>query len=226
MTRVKICGITRPEDAELAVELGAWALGFILWPGSERAADPAVAAGIARQLRRRAEMVGVFVDPTLDEVAALADAIGLTHLQLHGQVGPSFCQEAARRTGCDVIRAFKIGSNADVADTDRFREVDFHLYDSRVKGVEGGSGQVWDWTLAAKRRTKVPLILSGGLTADNVGDGIVAVDPFAVDVASGTEASPGIKDAHKLRAFLAAASPAPVAQVGGAHTADERSEAG
>ena len=206
MTRVKICGITRPEDAELAVELGAWALGFILWPGSVRAADPAVAAGIAAQLRRRAEIVGVFVDPTLDEVASMARNIGLSHLQLHGQVGPSFCKEAARRTGCQVIRAFRIGSNADVADTDRFREVDFHLFDSRVKGVEGGSGHSWDWTLAARRRTRVPLILSGGLTADNVVEGIAAVDPYAVDVASGTEASPGVKDPAKVRAFIEAAA--------------------
>jgi phosphoribosylanthranilate isomerase len=202
---VKICGITRPDDAELAVELGAWALGFILWPGSERAADPAVAAGIARQLHRRAAMVGVFVDPTLDEVGLLAREIGLTHLQLHGRVGPSFCQEAARRSGCRVIRAFRIGSNADIADAERFREVDFHLYDSRVKGVEGGSGQSWDWTLAARRRTKVPLILSGGLTADNVAEGIAQVDPCAVDVASGTEAQPGVKDPAKLRAFMEAA---------------------
>jgi phosphoribosylanthranilate isomerase len=210
VTRVKICGITRPEDAELAVELGAWALGFILWPGSARAADPAVAAGIAAQHRRRVETVGVFVDPTLDEVAAAAHAIGFTAVQLHGQVGPSFCKEIGRRTGCHVIRAFKIGSNADVADAERFREVDFHLYDSRVEGLEGGSGQAWDWGLAARRRTKVPLILSGGLTAENVADGIAAVDPYAVDVASGTEAAPGIKDPAKLRAFMAAAAPAEV----------------
>jgi phosphoribosylanthranilate isomerase len=86
--RVKVCGITRPDDARLAVELGAWALGFILWPGSARAADPAVAAGIAADVRRRAETVGVFVDPTLDEVAHAAETIGLTHLQLHGDAGP------------------------------------------------------------------------------------------------------------------------------------------
>jgi phosphoribosylanthranilate isomerase len=205
MTRVKVCGITRPEDAELAVELGAWALGFILWPGSPRAADPAVAAGIAAQHRRRAEMVGVFVDPTLDEVAHSARAIGLSHIQLHGQVGPAFCAEAARRTGCRIIRAFRIGSNADVADAQRFREVDFHLYDARVEGLEGGSGQSWDWGLVQRRRSKVPLILSGGLTPENVADGIAAVDPDAVDVASGVEAAPGVKDPAKLRAFLEAA---------------------
>jgi phosphoribosylanthranilate isomerase len=203
---VKICGITRAEDAELAVDLGAWALGFILWPGSPRAADPAVAAGIVSELHRRAGMVGVFVDPTLDDVTLAARELGLSHLQLHGQVGPSFCKEAARRTGCQVIRAFRIGANADVADAQRFRAVDFHLYDSRVKGLEGGSGQVWDWSLVTgRRRSKVPLILSGGLTEDNVAEAISAVEPFGVDVASGTEAEPGIKDPAKLRAFMAAA---------------------
>lgn len=205
MTRVKVCGITRPEDAELAVELGAWALGFILWPGSPRAADPAVVAGIVAAHRRRVETVGVFVDPTLDELAAMVDALGLSMVQLHGDVGPSFCTEAHRRTGARVIRGFRIGAAADVQDTERFRFVDFHLYDSRVRGLQGGSGESWDWSLARRRRTKVPLILSGGLTADNVAEGIREVDPYAVDVASGVEAAPGVKDPARLRAFLDAA---------------------
>src|SRR5215210_2551831 len=102
MTRVKVCGITRAEDAELAVELGAWAIGFILWPRSRRHVDPAMAAGIARAVRRRVQLVGVFVNPTLDEVAHAADLIGLTHIQLHGDEGPSFCAAAAQRTGARV----------------------------------------------------------------------------------------------------------------------------
>ena len=210
MTRVKICGITRPEDARLAADLGAWALGFILWPGSARAADPAVAAGIARSLRRRVELVGVFVNPGLDEVAAAADAIGLTHLQLHGDEGPAFCAEAARRTGCKVIKAVRVGSGADLQALERFR-TDFHLLDTRAPGRRGGTGESWDWALAAGRRSAVPAILSGGLTPENVLDGIAAVQPWGVDVASGVEASPGVKDPAKLEAFLAAAAPATVA---------------
>ncbi len=205
MTRVKVCGITRPEDAELAVELGAWALGFILWPGSARAADPAVAAGIVAAHRRRVETVGVFVDPALDEVTRTIENLGLSMVQLHGDVGPSFCTEVGRRTGAQVVKAFRIGSQADVQDTDRFRFVDFHLFDARVEGRAGGTGQTWDWTLVRRRRSKLPLILSGGLTADNVADGVAAVDPYAVDVASGVEASPGVKDPAKVRAFLEAA---------------------
>jgi phosphoribosylanthranilate isomerase len=210
VTRVKVCGITRPEDAQLAAELGAWALGFVLWPGSKRAADPAVAAGIARALRRRVELVGVFVNPTLDEVAGAAESIGLTHLQLHGDEGPAFCLEVGRRTGCKVIKAVRVGTGADLQDLERYR-TDFHLLDTAVAGVRGGSGQAWDWGLVAERRSKVPAILSGGLTAENVLDGIAAVHPWAVDVSSGVESSPGVKDPARLEAFLGTAAPATVA---------------
>jgi phosphoribosylanthranilate isomerase len=205
VTKVKICGITRAEDAELAVELGAWAIGFILWPGSKRAADPGVAAGIARPLRRRAALVGVFVNGSLDEIAYAADSIGLSHVQLHGDEGPAFATEVARRTGCKVIKAARIASGADLQALERFR-VDYHLLDTATEGLRGGSGRLWDWELASHRRSKVPAILSGGLDAGNVADGIAAVRPFAVDVASGVEASPGIKDHEKLAAFMDAAT--------------------
>src|ERR1700741_4523606 len=99
MPHVKLCGMTRLEDAEQADSLDAWAIGFTLWPQSKRAADPAVAAGIARAMRRRIELVGVFVNPTLDEVAHAVEAIGLTHVQLHGDEGPAFCNAVAQRTG-------------------------------------------------------------------------------------------------------------------------------
>ena len=208
MTRVKVCGITRLEDAELAVELGAWALGFILWPQSPRAADPAVAAGIAAALRRRAELVGVFVNAKLDEIAHAADELHLSHLQLHGDEGPAFCAEAARRTGAKVIKAVRVSSAADFQDLERYH-TDFHLLDTAARGLRGGTGATWDWALAARRRRKVPAILSGGLTPGNVAAGIEAVDPYAVDVSSGVEAAPGVKDAAKLEAFMAAV-PQPV----------------
>ena len=207
VTRVKICGITRLEDAELAASLGAWAIGFNLWSGSSRVVEEAVAAGIARLLRRRVELAGVFVNPTLDEVARAVDAIGLTHVQLHGDEGPSFATEVARRTGAKVIKAARVDSGADLQALERFH-TDFHLVDAKVEGVHGGSGKVWDWSLAAQRRSKVPMILAGGLTPENVADGIAAAKPYAVDVASGVESSPGIKDHAKLEAFIAIASPA------------------
>ena len=206
MTRVKVCGITRPEDAELAVELGAWALGFILWDGSKRAADPAVAARIAAALRRRVQLVGVFVNPALDEVARAAEELHLTHVQLHGDEGPSFCAEVGRRTGAKIIKAMRVEAAASFQDLERFRNVDFHLLDTAARGLRGGSGETWDWALAGRHRSSIPLILSGGLTAENVAAGIAAVDPYAVDVASGVEAAPGMKDPDKLRAFMAAAT--------------------
>ena len=206
MTRVKVCGITRPEDAELAASLGAWAIGFILWPGSKRCADPAVAAGITRQIRRKVETVGVFVNQPLDEIADRVDILGLTHVQLHGDEGPSFCSAVAQRTGAKVIKAVRIGHAADLRDLERFH-TDFHLLDTSQAGLYGGTGKTWDWKLVANRRSKIPLILSGGLTAENVAEGIEAVRPWGVDVASGVEASPGVKDLAKLEAFFAAATP-------------------
>lgn len=207
MTRAKICGITRHEDAELAAELGAWAVGMIRWPDSPRACDPAVAAGIVRALRRRVACVGVFVNPTLDELAEAAEQIGFSHLQLHGDEGPAFCAEAARRTGCQIIKAVRVASGADIQALEPFR-TDMHLLDASVEGMRGGTGEAWEWSLLRTRRSRVPFILSGGLTPENVADGIAATHPWAVDTASGTESEPGIKNPELVRAFLAAVEPA------------------
>jgi len=209
MTRVKICGITRLEDAELAASLEAWAIGFILWPGSRRACDPAVAAGIARALRRRIGLVGVFVNPALEDIANAQEAIGFTHVQLHGDEGPAFCAAVRQRTGARVIKALRIASGADIQGAERYH-TDFHLFDTAVRGGYGGSGRTWDWRLVAQRRSQVPMILSGGLDQDNVAEAIAAVRPWGVDVASGVEASPGIKDPAKVEAFVAAAHGASV----------------
>jgi phosphoribosylanthranilate isomerase len=200
MPHVKLCGMTRLEDAEQAASLDVWAIGFILWPQSKRAADPAVAAGIARAMRRRLELVGVFVNPTLDEVVHAVEAIGLTHVQLHGDEGPAFCAAVAQRTGARVIKALAIGSGADIRDLERFH-TDFHMLDTGR-----GTGKTWDWALAAQRHSQVPAILAGGLTPENVADAIAAVRPWGVDVASGVESEPGIKDPVKVEAFVAGAS--------------------
>ena len=207
-TRVKHCGIARLEDAGLAVEAGAWALGMIFWPQSPRACSPDVAAQIGRRHRRQAELTGVFVNQTLDEIAALADFVSLSMIQLHGEEGPSFCTEVARRTGAKVIKAERIRSKADLQALTAFRSVDFHLVDAHVEGLRGGTGQTVDRRILLDRLSEVPLILSGGLTAENVGEAIAEIGPFAVDVASGTEAEPGVKDPEKLLAFGAAVAAA------------------
>jgi phosphoribosylanthranilate isomerase len=213
VTRVKICGITSLEDAELALEVGAWAVGLIFWPRSARRCDPAVALRISRALRRRAEVAGVFVNAPLGDVTELADALGLTIVQLHGDEGPAFCGEVARRTGAKVMKAARVRSGADIAALEAFH-TDLHLLDAHRPGLRGGTGETFDWELVAARRSTVPLVLSGGLTPENVGAAVAATHPFAVDTASGTEASPGVKDPEKVRAFAravaAADEPAPV----------------
>ena len=201
--RFKICGITGLDDAKRAVEVGAWAVGVILWPGSPRRASLATAERIAATLRRQVEVAGVFVNAPLDEVTDTIDATGLTMAQLHGDEGPAFCAEVARRTGAKVIKARRVHSGADIAALAPFH-TDFHLLDTYRPGRWGGTGETFDWELAAQRRSAVPMILSGGLTPENVGDAIAATRPFAVDTASGTEVRPGVKDPEKLRAFAAA----------------------
>jgi phosphoribosylanthranilate isomerase len=201
MTRVKICGITALGDAHLAADLGAWALGMIFWPDSPRACPIEQAEAIGAQLHRRVELTGVFVNATLDDVAETADVCRFTLLQLHGDEGPSYCQEAARRTGCRVIKAARVRDAAQVQALRAYR-TDFHMLDAHSDRAPGGTGESFDWELARLHPAKPPLILSGGLTPDNVGQAIAAVRPFAVDSASGTEAAPGRKDPAKLTAFF------------------------
>jgi phosphoribosylanthranilate isomerase len=210
-TRIKFCGITSLDDAQLAVDAGAWAIGLILWDGSKRRCTLPNAELITARLRRTVEVCGVFVNATIGEIAATVDGVGLTMVQLHGDEGPSFCAEVSRRTGAKVIKAARVDSRADMLDLERYH-TDFHLLDTYRPGQYGGTGETFDWHLADLRMNDVPLILSGGLTAENVGAAIETVHPFAVDTASGTESSPGVKDPKKLAAFakaVRATDPAP-----------------
>jgi phosphoribosylanthranilate isomerase len=207
-TQVKICGITRLEDAELAVELGAWAVGMVFFGPSPRSCSLEEAQRITAVLRRRVELCGVFVNAHMEEIVSVSERLGLTLLQLHGDEGPSFCGEAARRTGARVVKALQVSDVGDIRDAARFH-TDFHLLDARAtesgrEGLRGGTGETFDWKLLAARRSKTPLILSGGLGPDNVSEAIERVRPFAVDTASGTESAPGRKDPVKLRELFAA----------------------
>lgn len=207
--RVKVCGITRLEDAELATQLGAWALGMIFYEQSPRRCSLEQAQRIAAAMRRRVDLCGVFVNASLEEITRISEELELTMLQLHGDEGPAFCHEAARRTGARIVKAVQVSGPGDLRDMERFH-VDYHLLDARSKapgkqGLRGGTGESFDWGLLAARRSKVPLILSGGLGPDNVAEAIFATHPFAVDTASGTEAAPGRKDPERLSAFFAAA---------------------
>ncbi|HEV2819926.1 MAG TPA: phosphoribosylanthranilate isomerase [Solirubrobacteraceae bacterium] len=202
--RIKLCGITSLDDAQLCADAGAWALGMIFWSGSRRRCTVAVAEQIGASLRRRVELAGVFVNAPLDTVARTAERAQLSLVQLHGDEGPAFCDEVSRRTGARVIKAARIANRGDLQAL-RVFHTDFHLVDAHVEGLRGGTGQTLDWSLPAGRpRGGTPLILSGGLTPENVVAGIEAVAPWAVDSASGTEAAPGHKDPERVEAFVAA----------------------
>jgi phosphoribosylanthranilate isomerase len=206
--KVKICGITDLHDAELAVELGAWAIGMVFYEGSPRRCSTEQALRITTALRRRVELCGVFVDASLDELAQRTEELGLSLLQLHGDEGPAFCAEVRRRTGARVIKAIQVAGPGDVRELERYH-VDFHLADARARALakqdlRGGTGETFDWSLLAGRRSATPLILSGGLHPGNVAEAAERVHPYAVDTASGTERAPGHKDEAKLRAFFAA----------------------
>jgi phosphoribosylanthranilate isomerase len=207
--RVKICGLTNLDDAAEAVRLGAWAIGLIHYGGSSRRCDPAEAARIGAAFRRKCEVVGVFVNQELEEVAKAVEDAGLTMVQLNGEEGPSFCAETARRTGVRVVKAIHVASAADIHAAEAFR-TDYHLFDRRAKGLWGGTGESFDWGLLRDRRSEVPAILAGGLRPDNVAEAISLTHPFAVDVASGVEAEPGRKDHAAMTAFFEAAQSASV----------------
>jgi phosphoribosylanthranilate isomerase len=202
-TKIKVCGITELDDARFAADLGAWAIGLI-FADSPRRADVAQAERIGRELHRRVEVAGVFVNESLEQLVQLADVAHLTLLQLHGDEGPAYCREAARRTGARVIKAIPARDPAAVRRLSAFR-TDYHLLDAYVPGQRGGTGKTFQWDYVRHHTRHVPLILSGGLNPDNVAEGIAATRPFAVDSASGTEgAEPGKKDPAKVQALFRA----------------------
>jgi phosphoribosylanthranilate isomerase len=201
--KVKICGLTRPHDADVAVAGGAWALGLNFSEHSPRRIDIDTAAEIATAHRRRAEVAGVFVNAPLDEVLATLASVPLTMLQLHGDEGPAYCAEAARRSGLKVIKVMRAKDAHAVKALSAYK-TDFHLLDAHVRGAYGGTGERFDWELAAAHPGRPPLVLAGGLTPENVGEAVAVVHPFAVDVSSGVEAAPGVKDSDRVRRFFEA----------------------
>ena len=213
MARVKICGNTSLADAQEAARLGAWALGVIYAEQSPRRCDPAVAAEIGAALRRRCEIVGVFVNPTLDEVSREVENAQLSMVQLSGDEGPAFCTEVARRTGAKVMKAVRVSSAADIHGAEAFR-TDLHLFDTRRSGLYGGTGETFDWDLLTHRRSIVPAVMAGGLTPANVANAIAIASPYAVDVVSGVESEPGRKDHEALAQFFAATKSPALADAG------------
>lgn len=199
--RVKVCGFTRPEDVRAALDAGVDALGLNLARGPRKIAlEHAVA--LAALVPPLVETVALFVDAAEDAILAAVAATRCTAVQLHGDEPPELAERLRRRL--PVIKAFRI---AVAGDLDRIRgyPADAYLLDAAVPGSHGGTGTAWDHSLLAGRDLGVPVILAGGLTPDNVAAAIAAIRPYAVDTASGVESAPAIKDAGRMRAFVAAA---------------------
>ena len=204
---VKICGVTRREDLDAVVGAGADFVGINLWPGSPRRVAPATARELREAASRTAtHPVALVVDPTRDDLARAGD-LGFTIIQIHGPYDPSHLPSGAR-----VVRAVEISNASDLERAESAPE-EILLLDARVPGRRGGTGTTFDWSLAARLAPRRRVLLAGGLTPENVGDAIRTARPWGVDTASGVEASPGVKDPAKVRAFVAAARAAAPAAV-------------
>lgn len=200
MTRIKICGLTRAEDMQVAIEAGADALGLVFYPPSPRFVDPEQAVRLAGMAPPFVSVVGLFVNAEARQVSELLAAVPIHLLQFHGDEDEAYC----RQFGRPYIRAARMRPGLDLLQyAASFPSAQAILVDAFVEGY-GGGGKSFDWNLIPNSMSK-PLVLSGGLDADNVGEAIRRVRPAAVDVSSGVEAAKGIKDADKIRSFIAAA---------------------
>jgi phosphoribosylanthranilate isomerase len=202
-TRVKMCGTTRLEDAQAAVCYGVDALGFIFYAKSPRYISLEQAAEIIKQLPPLVDRVGVFVNASIEEVAMAAGA-GLSYLQLHGNESPEYCRDIRKQLPfCGIIKAFRVGEESRPEDFTPYNEcVDAFLLDTYVQGASGGTGKVFDWSIIESLKLKRPIFLAGGLSSGNVVNAISEVRPFAVDINSGVESQPGVKDHLRLGNLL------------------------
>jgi len=202
MVRVKICGITNVEDALLACEFGADAIGLNFYEKSPRCVSPFTASKIIGKLPPFVAAVGVFVNWQAAPVTSLAKALGFAAAQLHGDEPPKLVNEIAKKV--PVIKALHLGKGSPLPPFPKYRGAAAFLLDAPHSGHYGGTGHTTDWALAQTAAKSHRILLAGGLTPENVAEAILAVRPYAVDVTSGVEAKPGKKDPAKLRAFFEA----------------------
>ena len=201
MVKVKICGITNLENALAAIEEGADALGFVFFARSPRQVTPELAAAIITRLPPFVAKVGVFVDEKLERVKEITGICSLDYAQLHGSESPDYCQALGQQR---AIKAFRVKGESILEQLSAYK-VAAILLDSYNPDMFGGTGRAFNWEIAARAARSNCVILSGGLTPQNVAEAINKVNPYAVDVSSGVEASPGKKDHAKLKAFIQAA---------------------
>ncbi|NVN90745.1 MAG: phosphoribosylanthranilate isomerase [Desulfuromonadales bacterium] len=204
MVKVKICGITNHDDAQLAVSSGADALGFVFYDPSPRSVSPEQARDIIRQLPPFIQTVGLFVNEALTAVNDIADACGLDIIQLHGEESPDYCAGVKRR----VLKALRVRDETSLEPMAGYPDAMF-LLDAWSPNARGGTGQTFNWDIAAQVAESHRIVLAGGLTTANIAAAISQVRPYAVDVSSGVESRPGIKDADKIREFIRTAKTTP-----------------
>lgn len=198
--KIKFCGFTRQEDVDTAVKLGVDALGFIFYKASPRYIEPEKAAKIISTLPPFVQSVGVFVNHSAAEIQRITNSCQLDILQLHGDESPDFCESVSSK----VIKAFRVSTEADLEPIAAYKgKVSAILLDTKSSKGYGGTGEVFDWDLAIKvKKFDIPLILSGGLNAQNIKKAIETVKPYALDLSSGIESSPGIKDEALMKALF------------------------
>ena len=195
--KVKICGMTQLKDAAFAVEQGADAVGFIFYNKSPRSVTMKAARDIILKLPPLVDTVGVFVNESVDRINKIANYCGLDLVQLHGEESPVFCRKIQRR----VIKAFRVKDLQSIKQLEKY-SVSGYLLDTFSDNLHGGTGKIFDWNLALPAKKIGPVILAGGLTARNILQAIRQARPYGVDVCSGVEKLPGVKDPEKVRAFL------------------------
>ena len=201
MTLVKICGVTRPQDAGLAEKLGAWAIGLNFYEKSPRAIAPADAWNIRCKLARSTHAIGVFVNWKPEVMMYLVHALQLSAVQLHGDETPKHLNYL--ENDLPVVKAFRVAPGFSISNFKKFHRASYFLLDAAAKKDQfGGTGKTFDWSVAQKAAESHKIILAGGLTPENVAQAIRAVDPWGVDVASGVERTPRAKDPEKIVAFV------------------------
>lgn len=203
--RIKVCGTTSKKDADNAVKLGVDALGFIFFPKSKRNVEPEVAADIIATLPPFIDRVGVFVNEPIAKVVSIAEKCSLSIVQLHGNESAEYCDELSKEIPyCQIFKAFRVGEETKPEEFIQYAvSVDGFLLDTYVKGVEGGTGETFDWSIIESLKLGKPFLLAGGLTPENITDALSTVVPFAVDINSGVEDAPGKKNAQKLAKLVA-----------------------
>lgn len=198
----KICGIKTPDALKAATENGARFIGFVFYAPSPRNVDIDIARELAYAVPTGVRSVGLFVDPTEEEIERVLGSVQLDMIQLHGDEPPVRVQHLKDRFLMPIIKALPVRDEADIEKAHAYDAADWILFDAKVDGQHGGTGQSFDWSLLKGKEFDKPWMLSGGLTPENVAEAVTATSPYAVDVSSGVEVSRGEKDPDKIKAFL------------------------